>query len=132
MICELVIGSMLFVESKCAEIKIIPAPTPKSISRTIVQPKNDIQKYAHDLVLDTFGDQWDSFNSIVNSESGWNQYALNKSSGACGLFQALPCSKTGCSLDDYKCQVNWGIEYIKDRYGDPNGAWQFWKERHWY
>ena len=30
---------------------------------------------------------------IVNRESNFNPYAVNKKSKACGLFQAYPCSK---------------------------------------
>lgn len=71
---------------------------------------------------------------IVRNESGFRLNAINKSSGACGLGQALPCSKMGCQLNfsGVDCQVNWVTKYIKDRYTNPLNAEEFWKEHHWY
>jgi hypothetical protein len=63
-------------------------------------------------------------------ESGFDPYAVNPSSGACGLFQALPCSKLGGM--ELSNQVAWGISYVANRYGMPSNAWSFWKVRHWY
>ena len=65
-------------------------------------------------------------------ESGLNPYAVNKSSGACGLFQALPCSKLPCSLSDVACQAKWGVDYIKNRYGNPANALEFHYANNWY
>jgi len=67
---------------------------------------------------------------IVSRESGWNVNALNKSSGACGLFQALPCAKMGGM--EVSNQLNWGLNYIARRYGTPAGAYAFWQAHHWY
>ena len=73
---------------------------------------------------------------IVNRESSFNPYAVNKKSKACGLFQAYPCSKMVIFGNDYrtnyKVQVAWGFYYIKDRYGTPSQAWSFWQSHHWY
>ena len=73
---------------------------------------------------------------IVNRESNFNPYAVNKKSKACGLFQAYPCSKMVIFGNDYrtnyKVQVAWGFYYIKDRYGTPSQAWSFWQSHHWY
>jgi hypothetical protein len=54
---------------------------------------------------------------IYYHESSNNQYAINPSSGACGLGQSLPCEKMGCDLSDYQCQDNWFTNYMKSRYG---------------
>lgn len=70
-----------------------------------------------------------SLEALVMHESGFNQYAQNGSSGACGLFQAMPCEKMGCSLDDVSCQIDWGFGYIERRYGNPTNAWDFWQSR---
>jgi hypothetical protein len=63
-----------------------------------------------------FGDeQWPMVEQLINGESGWNPYAINKSSGACGLFQSLPCSKVlsvAGNLDNIDGQVRWGVDYI--------------------
>ena len=73
---------------------------------------------------------------IVNRESNFNPYAVNKKSKACGLFQAYPCSKMVIFGNDYrtnyKVQVAWGMDYIKNRYGTPQKAWSFWQSHHWY
>lgn len=69
---------------------------------------------------------------IINRESGWNPYAVNKSSGAGGLPQALPYSKTGCAVGDAVCQLVWANGYALSRYGSWAGAYQFWVSRHWW
>lgn len=83
-----------------------------------------------------FGDQyWPNVEYIINKESGFDPYATNSSSGACGLFQALPCSKLLAvvgSLDNVSGQTQWGIEYIKGRYGTPAEAYNFWVANRWY
>ena len=68
---------------------------------------------------------------IYQKESGNNSYAINQSSGACGLGQALPCSKMGCDLSDYQCQDNWFTNYCINRYGSWSNAKAFWLQ-HFY
>lgn len=75
------------------------------------------------------GDQYLDF--IVQHESSGNQYAIN-SIGACGLFQALPCSKLGCDLSDTACQIAWGRNYAIERYGSTYNAYVFWVNNHWW
>lgn len=74
----------------------------------------------------------ESLEKLVFKESTFNQYAINPSSGACGLFQAWPCKKLGCKLDDVDCQIDWGLHYLKNRYGDPSRAWAFHQRNGWY
>ncbi len=70
---------------------------------------------------------------LWQKESGWNVSAHNSSSGAHGIPQALPGSKMGKGWEnDYKVQINWGLSYIKNRYGNPTKALAFWRNRHWY
>ena len=69
---------------------------------------------------------------LINKESGFNPYSMNPSSGACGLFQALPCAKLGCDLSNILCQANWGIGYIAARYGTPTAALNFHYLHNWY
>ncbi len=78
-------------------------------------------------------DQEYAMDQIMVHEAHYNNLAVNPSGGACGMFQALPCSKMGCStLDDVQCQIRFGINYIKVRYGNPNNAWMFWQGHNWY
>lgn len=80
--------------------------------------------------------QYQCLSSLVSRESGWNHRARNPSSGAYGLFQALPGSKMASAGSDWQSnpltQMRWGLSYIKSRYGTPCGAWNFWQKNGWY
>ncbi|MBP6038231.1 MAG: G5 domain-containing protein [Candidatus Saccharimonas sp.] len=69
---------------------------------------------------------------LIQKESGWNPNALNASSGACGLVQALPCSKLGPNWNDPIVALRWGDAYVKGRYGGWAGAYDFWVSHRWY
>lgn len=75
---------------------------------------------------------WQYVDYIIQKESGWNPLAVNKSSQAAGLPQALPYSKTNCAWGDAVCQLRWADNYAKARYGSWAGAYQFWLSRHWW
>ncbi|MER6692064.1 transglycosylase SLT domain-containing protein [Streptomyces minutiscleroticus] len=80
--------------------------------------------------------QFQCFSNIVNHESSWNYKAVNASSGAYGLFQALPASKYSSAGSDWQTnpatQIKWGLSYMDGRYGSPCEAWAFWQANHWY
>lgn len=78
------------------------------------------------------GDEYEAKMFIYMKESGNNPNAVNKSSGACGLGQALPCAKMGCALGDYACQDNWATNYMKSRYGTWSNAKSFWLNHRWW
>jgi len=69
---------------------------------------------------------------IYFKESTNRTDAINPSSGACGLGQALPCSKLPCSLQDYQCQDAWFTNYAISRYGSWAKAKQFWLSHRWW
>ena len=73
---------------------------------------------------------------LWNRESQWNPYAENSSSGAYGIPQALPGSKMASAGADWRTnpitQINWGIGYIKGRYGTPCSAWAHSNAVGWY
>lgn len=73
-----------------------------------------------------------SANELIRRESGCNPYAVNKSSGACGVAQELPCGKSGCSLGDGACQVKWMNGYVAARYGSWANAVAFHNANNWY
>lgn len=58
--------------------------------------------------------------TLIMRESGCNPNAMNASSGACGIPQALPCSKLGTS--DPVAQIRWMQNYCVSRYGSWAGA----------
>jgi len=80
--------------------------------------------------------QFQCFSNIVDHESSWNYRAVNASSGAYGLFQALPGSKMSSVGSDWQTnpatQIKWGLNYMDSRYGSPCEAWSFWQANHWY
>ncbi|MEU3526926.1 transglycosylase SLT domain-containing protein [Streptomyces sp. NPDC038707] len=92
-----------------------------------------IQAMARQMVA---GGQFQCFSNIVNHESSWNYQAVNASSGAYGLFQALPAGKYASAGADWRTnpatQIKWGLNYMNERYGSPCQAWTFWQANHWY
>lgn len=72
--------------------------------------------------------------ALIQGESGCNPYSVNRSSGACGIAQELPCGKSGCQLGDPVCQLGWMNGYVNSRYGGWDNAYATWLGRkpHWY
>ena len=64
-------------------------------------------------------------------ESGWNAYAVNPTSGAYGIPQALGHGHP-YNLGDYQTQIRWGLGYISGRYGSPANAWGHEMAYNWY
>ena len=98
----------------------------------------EYQAYAKQRVYD-YGWSDADFNALVNlwnRESGWSVTNRNRSSGAYGIPQALPASKMSSAgsdyLTNYKTQINWGLSYIKSRYGSPSKAWSSFRSKGWY
>lgn len=75
---------------------------------------------------------WRYVDYIVSKESSWNPLARNKSSGACSLVQALPCSKLGVNWQDPIVALKWQRQYVQDRYGGYYQAYLFWIKNSWY
>jgi hypothetical protein len=102
---------------------------PVQSSYTVAQ----IQAMARQMVA---ADQFQCFSNIVNHESSWNYQAVNASSGAYGLFQALPAGKYASAGADWQTnpatQIKWGLNYMDSRYGSPCQAWSFWQANSWY
>lgn len=117
--------------------RIAPAQKPKETPRPVAlapaapQPAGDVEERLKAATVAAFGEgHWPAMRNIIMRESGMNPNARNPSSGACGLFQALPCSKMGGT--GVENQIQWGIGYVRARYGTPQQAWAFWLANHWY
>jgi hypothetical protein len=80
--------------------------------------------------------QFQCLNLLWNRESGWKYTAMNPSSGAYGIPQALPGSKMISAGSDWRTnprtQIEWGLGYIKSRYGTPCAAWSHSQATNWY
>ena len=97
--------------------------TSRSGGRAISGSVAEYQAYAAEM-CSTYGWSQTDFECLVSlwyKESRWNPNAYNSSSGAYGIPQALPGSKMASAGSDYqtnyKTQINWGLSYIKARYG---------------
>ncbi|MFF5311516.1 aggregation-promoting factor C-terminal-like domain-containing protein [Streptomyces massasporeus] len=111
--------------SRSKDISDFPVATSYSIAQ--------LQAMARQLVP---SGQFQCFSNIVDHESDWNYKAVNPSSGAYGMFQALPGSKMSSVGADWRTnpatQIKWGLNYMNDRYGSPCEAWSFWQANNWY
>lgn len=116
-----------------------PSTATPSTALPAVAPAGEAQQIAHDLILqEGWGeDQFACTVSLWNKESGWNALAMNKSSGAYGIPQALPGSKMASMGADWQTnattQIKWGIWYFKNSsYGTPCAAWAHSQATGWY
>lgn len=75
---------------------------------------------------------WGYVDSIVSRESSWNPNAINKSSGACGLGQQLPCGKWAGQWNNPIHALRAMNQYVLARYGSWQNAVGFWDKNHWY
>ncbi|UBU10545.1 aggregation-promoting factor C-terminal-like domain-containing protein [Nonomuraea gerenzanensis] len=103
-----------------------------------VRPASRNKKIALDHVVQRAWNfqEFRCLDNLWTRESNWNHRALNHSSGAYGIPQALPAGKMSGAGRDWKSnpetQIRWGLAYIKGRYGRPCGAWGHWKSHNWY
>ncbi|ALE91691.1 hypothetical protein AOC05_03980 [Arthrobacter alpinus] len=89
--------------------------------------------------MGAFGWDQGQFSCLVqlwNRESNWLTTATNPYSGAYGIAQSLPPGKYASAgndwLTNYRTQIEWGLGYIKNRYGSPCGAWAHSEAVGWY
>jgi|GEM_PF-2207291 len=108
-----------------------PAPSQAAAAVMAALTNNgDTRGLGRSMNAAMFGDQyWEALNQLWTRESNWNPLAANRS-GACGIPQALPCSK----IPDHspQGQITWGLHYIQGRYGNPGNAWEHERRFGWY
>lgn len=96
-------------------------------------PEDTVKNYSCGKVLQKWDmNQWSYFDELVKRESNWNPKAINKTSGACGIPQSYPCAKLGENWEDAYWQIDWMIEYVEERYGNPQKAIEWHNEYNWY
>lgn len=75
---------------------------------------------------------------LFGRESGWDPTAKNPNSTAHGYAQFLSSTRSdyekryGIPYTTPVNQLILGIQYVKDRYGDPIKALKFWDQKKWY
>ncbi|MBD1592236.1 lytic transglycosylase domain-containing protein [Arthrobacter sp. S1_S22] len=81
-------------------------------------------------------DQFLCLAQLWTKESNWLTTATNPYSGAYGVAQALPPGKYSSAgadwLTSYRTQIDWGLGYIRERYGSPCAAWNHSMAKNWY
>ena len=124
------------VPAKVAPVKAAPARKPAA--PVAVNDPAGAQAYAAGK-LSSYGwapDQMQCLKKLWTKESEWRTTATNPSSGAYGIVQSLPAEKMASSGADYRTnyrtQINWGLGYIKERYGSPCQALNFHYANNWY
>lgn len=83
------------------------------------------------------GENFAAWNYVAMRESGWNQFALNPSSGAYGIAQALPPTKypfagQAAGGSNPAAQISWMEGYMRSRYGGALGAAAHERAFNWY
>ncbi|MBT1003561.1 hypothetical protein KIH31_13200 [Paenarthrobacter sp. DKR-5] len=117
-----------------SSVKEIPAPAP-----AVAVDNPDAAKAYAASILGNYGwssDQMTCLTQLWTKESDWRTSATNPSSLAYGIAQSLPAEKMASTGSDWKTnaqtQIKWGLQYVKDRYGSPCGAWDHETSYNWY
>lgn len=100
--------------------------------------RNTVQAIAYGK-MSSYGwgrEQYSCLVKLWDRESNWRVNAYNSASGAYGIPQALPGNKMATAGPDWltnpDTQINWGLNYIKGRYGTPCGALSHSDQLNWY
>lgn len=102
---------------------LVTAPPPSDPTAAQADAKAMLASYGWDNTT-----QWTCLYNLWETESTWNVYAYNASSGAYGIPQSDPGSKMAMFGSDWQTnpvtQIKWGLWYINGTYGTPCAAWQ--------
>jgi hypothetical protein len=119
------------------EALLVMAPIADGWRLTTLKEEN-IRYYAEVQVSPA---NWICLDELWERESSWRtrkspHLAVNRSSGAYGIPQALPASKMASAGRDWKfnpkTQVKWGLNYINERYGSACKALEHHDKKGWY
>lgn len=108
-----------------------PAPKPAPVA-VLASTKGNGSKNDWLAASGIASSDWGYVDYIVSREAGWNPNSTNPNSGAHGLPQALPYSKTGCGWVDAVCQLRWANGYATSRYGSWAGVYNYWLANHYW
>ena len=119
-----------------------PAPPPVVVAPSVpggaVNDPAGAKSYAAGR-LSAYGwgqDQFQCLAQLWTKEYNWLTTATNPYSGAYGIAQALPPGKYASAgsdwLTSYRTQIEWGLGYIRERYGSPCTAWNHSVAKNWY
>ena len=117
-------------------ILVSPTPTPEPEPVLSERAKGCIKNHPDvaKKLEDAFEGHAVSAIELFCRESSLNPAAVNPSSGALGLVQALPPEKLTKECPDMglDCQIKWGVRYIENRYGSASAALAHHDLKNWY
>ena len=100
---------------------------PDAGSTSAIQKEYISYKQYAFYLLDWNVDQYKCLASLYGKESAWQPDARN------GSHYGIPQGRSTYlgTLNGYE-QVQWGLDYIGHRYGEPCIAWQHFKDKGWH
>lgn len=114
----------------------IPAERLRPI--VILTEMTEPKTYAQMVMSNEFGWDKEQFRCLApmwGKESAWN-YKAKSPTDDYGIPQRHMRSNTKEEIKDFLdnpyTQIEWGLNYIKSRYGTPCKAWEFWNDNRWY
>ena len=115
--------------------KKVNTTTKKNYSNSKVATGSKQEYMAYAKAYGNYNDtQMQCLDWLWTRESNWNPNSYYK--GACGIPQAKPCIKIkkAKGSNTWQKQIEWGIDYIQNRYKNPCAAWNHYKNHkpHWY
>jgi hypothetical protein len=117
------------------EVVQTPATAPTVASTPALAPQAVSYGGSHQDWMQAAGipqSEWFYVEYVMNRESGGNPNAVNASSGACGLFQQLPCGKWAHPWNDPVGAMIDATGYANARYGGWAGAYSAWLRQSWW
>ena len=100
---------------------------PSAGSTNAIQKEYISYKQYAFYLLDWNVEQYKCLSSLYGKESAWDPLARNNS------HYGIPQGRSTYlgTLNGYE-QVQWGLDYIGHRYGEPCIAWQHFKDKGWH
>jgi hypothetical protein len=132
------------MDKRRAEWAASPSPSFSiPVTKTPIKATGGSQGFNNDLSAafsrSSFPAEWaGALTELVRRESSFNPNAKNPKSTAYGYAQFLNSTranyekKTGLSYNDPVNQLVMMMQYVKDRYGTPQAALNFWDKNKWY
>lgn len=119
------------VDASVTAERLEPTPTPTPAPIVVSRPPSG----SHTDWMAAAGiaeSDWVYVEYIISHESSWNPNAVNRSSGACGLGQQLPCGKWPHTWNDPVGGLIDASAYAHSRYGSWSAAYSAWKRQGWW
>lgn len=107
----------------------------------VEKPKEVTPAMARKLALSKLDDygwskaEWSCLNWMWGKESAWNYKAVSPTNDHGIPQRNMPKAtkeQKRSFLNDPAAQIDWGLGYIKHRYGTPCKARAFWERNNWY